>query len=88
MAGIDQVLADAAATSPAVQLLDGDPDELENRWDALSPDIKGKIVDELITVTVLPTPRGVKGVNRRPGDRDRVKSTSTMCRSNRRCEHE
>lgn len=64
MAGIDSVLADAAATSPAVQLLDGDPDEIETRWDALSPDIKGKIVDELMTVTVLPTPRGVKGVTR------------------------
>ena len=62
IAGLDRVLADAAAASPAVQLLDGDLDELENRWDALSPDLKGKIVDELMTVTVLPTPRGVKGV--------------------------
>jgi DNA invertase Pin-like site-specific DNA recombinase len=67
IAGIDSVLADAAATSPAVQLLDGEPDELETRWHALSPDMKGKIVDELMTVTVLPTPRGVKGVRR---DRD------------------
>jgi site-specific DNA recombinase len=69
--GIDQVLADAAATSPAVQLLDGDPNELETRWDASPPDIKGKIVDELMTVTVLPTPRGVKGVtvDRETGER-------------------
>ena len=64
MAEIDQALADAIATGPAVQLLDGDLDELEKRWDACSPDIKGKIVDQLMTVTVLPTPRGVKGVDR------------------------
>ena len=59
---IDRILADAAATSPAVHLLDGDPDELETRWAALSPDMKGKIVDELMTVTVMPTPRGTKAV--------------------------
>ena len=62
IAGVDSVLADAAATSPAVQLLDGEPDELETRWHACTPDIRGKIVDELMTVTVLPTPRGTKGV--------------------------
>ena len=62
IAGVDSVLADAAATSPAVQLLDGDPDELETRWHTCTPDIKGKIVDELMAVTVLPTPPGVKGV--------------------------
>ena len=62
IAGIDQILADITATSPAVQLLDGDPGELENRWGACTPDIRGKIIDELMTVTVLPTPRGVKGV--------------------------
>jgi site-specific DNA recombinase len=67
---IDRVLADAAATSPAVQLLDGDPDDLETRWTALAPDMQGKIIDELATVTVLPTPRGVKGV-----DRDRIINT-------------
>ena len=26
------------------------------------PDIRGKVIDELMTVTVLPTPRGVRGV--------------------------
>ena len=67
LAGVDRVLADAAASSPAIHLLDGDPDELETRWAALSADVKGKIVDELMTVTVLPTPRGVKAVTR---DRD------------------
>ncbi len=61
---IDRILADAAATSPAVQLLDGDLDDLDERWEALPPDMKGKIVDEIMTVTVLPTPRGIKGVDR------------------------
>jgi len=63
-AGIDTVLAEQVRTSPAAKLLDGGTDELENRWAALSPDMRGKIVDELMTVTVLPTPRGVKGVTR------------------------
>lgn len=67
VAGIDSVLAEHVATSPAIVLLDGDPDELETRWSAASPDMKGKIVNELMTVTVLPTPAGVKGVAR---DRD------------------
>jgi site-specific DNA recombinase len=30
-------------------------------WKALTPDLKGKIVDELMVVTVLPSPRGTKG---------------------------
>jgi DNA invertase Pin-like site-specific DNA recombinase len=28
------------------------------RWDAASPDIRGKVVDELMVITVLPTRRG------------------------------
>lgn len=59
---IDRILADAAATSPVIQLLDGAPDDLETRWGSLSPDMQGKVVNELMTVTVKPTPRGVKGV--------------------------
>lgn len=63
IAEVDQVLAAMAAKSPALALLDGDPDELVNRWEACPPDIKGKIVAELMTVTVLPAPRplGRKG---------------------------
>jgi DNA invertase Pin-like site-specific DNA recombinase len=59
---IDRILSDTAAVSPAIHLLDGDPDELQTRWEALSPDMRGKIVDELMTVIVHPTPRGIKGV--------------------------
>jgi DNA invertase Pin-like site-specific DNA recombinase len=61
---IDRILAEAAATSPTIHLLDGDPDELETRWEALPPDLKGKIVDELMTVIVKPMPRGARGVDR------------------------
>jgi DNA invertase Pin-like site-specific DNA recombinase len=63
IAEIDRVLAEQVTPSPAVKLLDGDPDELKTRWEALEPDLKGKIVSELMTVTVLPT-GGRKGVDR------------------------
>jgi hypothetical protein len=55
---IDQVLSAAAASSPALELLEGNPDELANRWDAASPDLKGKIVDELMVVTINKAPQG------------------------------
>jgi site-specific DNA recombinase len=60
IADIDRVLASLAASSPALVLLDGDPDadELVNRWMAAPADIKGKIVDRLFAVTVRPALRG------------------------------
>ena len=36
-------------------------DALETRWDGLTADLKGKVVDELMTVTILKAPRGTKG---------------------------
>ena len=64
VAGIDKVLAEHARTSAAGQLLKDGVDKLQERWDNCSPDLRGKIVAELLVVTVLPTPRGVKGVDR------------------------
>lgn len=58
IAGIDRILAQLVASSPALALLDGDPDELVSRWDAASADIKGKVICELFTVTVNPARRG------------------------------
>jgi DNA invertase Pin-like site-specific DNA recombinase len=58
---IDRILSETAV-SPAIHLLDGNPNELQTRWEALSVDMRGKIVDELMTVVVHPTPRGIKGV--------------------------
>ncbi|HTY35126.1 recombinase family protein [Mycobacterium sp.] len=60
---IDRILAEQVRTSPTIVLLDGDPDDLENRWDALPPDMQGKVIDELATVIVKPT-NGAKGVDR------------------------
>ena len=56
--GINSQLAELSRRSPAADLLDGDPGELETRWAALSADLKGKVIDELMTVTILPCPRG------------------------------
>lgn len=67
IAGINTVLAEDAATTPAANILKDGPDKVQKHWDSASPDIRAKIVDQLMTVTVKPTPRGVKGV-----DRDRV----------------
>jgi len=60
--GIDRVLADATRRSPAAQLLKDGPDKVGEHWAAASADIKGKVIAELMTVTVLPVPRGQRGV--------------------------
>jgi site-specific DNA recombinase len=54
---INKTLADLARTSPASKLL-AEGGELNTRWAALSVDLRGKIVDELMTVRVMPAPRG------------------------------
>src|SRR4029077_8465265 len=58
IAGIDTALADAARRNPVADLIADGPAMVEKRWAALSPDLKGKIVDEICTVTVNPSPRG------------------------------
>lgn len=63
IAGIDTVLTEAVRRSPSAALLSDGVDELQKHWDAASPDLRGKIVDELLSVTVLPT-HGRKGVDR------------------------
>lgn len=65
LAAVDNMLADAARTYPALNLVNGaggDPDKLAELWSASSADIRGKIIDELMTVTVNPSPsRGPRG---------------------------
>lgn len=63
VAGVDKVLADAARVSPVTGLISEstDRDEVRQRWEALSPDLRGKVIDELMTVTVMPAPRGTNG---------------------------
>lgn len=58
LSAIDAELAELARTNPAAKLLEDGLEELEARWAELSPDLKGKVVDEVCTVTVNPSPRG------------------------------
>jgi site-specific DNA recombinase len=51
LAGVDSVLADLARTSPVANLLAA-KGKVEDAWAESTPDIKGKIIDELMTVTV------------------------------------
>ena len=55
---LDAALADLARRSPLAELLCEGVDKLDERWAAASPDIKGKILDELVTVVVNPAPKG------------------------------
>lgn len=59
MAMIDAELATARASSAVANLvLAGD--DLQATWEGTSPDVRGKIIDSLMTVTVLPAVRGRK----------------------------
>ncbi len=51
LAAVDSVLAELARTSPTAKLL-ADGDDVTRSWRESSSDIKGKIIDELMTVTV------------------------------------
>jgi hypothetical protein len=51
LAGVDSVLSDLARTSPVAKLLEAN-EKLEEAWAASAADIKGKIIDELMVVTV------------------------------------
>lgn len=57
---IDSQLAELTRRSPMAGLLNAG-DRLAERWAELSPDLKGKVIGELMTVTVLPAPRGRQG---------------------------
>jgi site-specific DNA recombinase len=56
LAGIDKVLGGMVRKSPAAGMLAAhDPAAY---WRGCSPDIRGKIIDDIMTVTVLPAPHG------------------------------
>jgi site-specific DNA recombinase len=59
LAGVDQVLGELSRRSPVADLLAAG-NKLRKHWDQLSPDMKGKAVQEICTVTVQPTPRGTR----------------------------
>jgi DNA invertase Pin-like site-specific DNA recombinase len=58
VADVDKTLAAAARTSPSANLLKDGTDKLMERWEKASADVRGKIIDELVVVTVNPAPRG------------------------------
>ncbi len=63
IAEIDRRLAESTRISPAVLLLgDGDDEtaSLVDLWEAASPDTRSRIVAALMTVTVMPAPKGVR----------------------------
>jgi site-specific DNA recombinase len=59
LAGVDQVLAELSRRSPVTDLLAAG-DKLREYWDRLTPDMKGKVVQEICTVTVQPARRGTR----------------------------
>ena len=63
--GIDTVLAEAAQTGPVAALaLAADEDTtLIDHWGAVSPDIQGKVIAELMDVVVHPALRGARGAS-------------------------
>ncbi len=64
LSGVDAALAELSRRSPVADLI-SDRAKLDERWAALSPDLQGKVVNELMTVTVLPAPKGTKGFDPR-----------------------
>lgn len=60
IAACDTKLADAARSSPTAALTASGKD-LRTAWDHLDGAARGLIVDELLTVTVKPCPRGLRG---------------------------
>ena len=67
LAGVDRVLADLSRRSPVADLLTAG-DELQEKWDRLTPDMKGKALQEICTVTVQPA----RGRGARIFDYDRI----------------
>jgi site-specific DNA recombinase len=62
LAGIDSQLADAARTDPVAGLI-ADRELVQKRWDDASASIRGQIIDALMTVTVLPCPKGTRTID-------------------------
>lgn len=56
--GIDTALAEVARRNPVADLVKDGPEMVEKHWAALTPDLQGKILDELCSVTVNPTTKG------------------------------
>jgi DNA invertase Pin-like site-specific DNA recombinase len=55
---IDTALAELARRSPLADLMAEGVEKLDERWADASPDMRGKVIDELFTVVVNPSPKG------------------------------
>ncbi len=62
LAGIDSQLAGAARSDPVAGLI-AERELVAKRWDEASPSIRGQIIDALMTVTVLPCPKGTRSID-------------------------
>jgi DNA invertase Pin-like site-specific DNA recombinase len=58
LAGVSALLAELLRSSPSANLLNG-PGLLEDKWATASAEMKGHIIDELVTVTVHSAPKNV-----------------------------
>lgn len=58
IANIDAALAELARRNPVAELVKDGPDAVEAHWEAMTPDMQGKIIDEVCSVVVHPSPRG------------------------------
>ena len=74
LAGIDNTLGELSRRSPVADLIAAG-DKLQEHWDKLSPDMKGKVVQEIWSVTVQPGRRGAKAFDYRP-DRHRLEGVT------------
>ncbi len=72
IAAITATLTAATRTSPAAQMLAEGVDKLQQHWEAASPDIRGKVINDLMIVRVLPVPRGQRGVLTDPETGERI----------------
>ena len=72
LAAITTTLTAATRTSPAAQMLAEGVDKLQQHWEAASPDIRGKVINDLMIVRVLPVPRGQRGVLTDPETGERI----------------
>jgi hypothetical protein len=54
-----QELADAARIDPVSGLI-ADRDRIREKWEACTPAGRGRIIDSLVIVTVLPCPKGLR----------------------------
>lgn len=56
---VDGELAAARQSGPVADLVLADG-ALADQWEALSPDIRGKVIDALMAVRVMPSPKGLR----------------------------